>query len=220
MKPLNNRRSLLTAIFLLFACVAMAWKFPNDVPLGELFFQALGLPVWSGGTSGFYFPGILFLLIYCIGFRLLYVTVLRQRLFLTIVLFIFIPAIAQIAEAGYQAIFAKGIYSLDYDRKSSTCSYSAEQSEVKGSCSFSVRNYGSKAVNFTVSLRDVQPFSDSFDIVPDLIGEQMLTISPHERKTYAVPFQKKLPDGKAITAMGSFNGLKVTIKGENTARNL
>ncbi|WP_409345066.1 hypothetical protein [Paenibacillus sp. MBLB4367] len=217
---MTKRASLLTAILLLSLSAAMAWKYPDDVTLGELAFRTAGFSPWSKGTSGFYFPGIIFTLLFLSGLVLLYKTMRQHRFLVTISLLILIPMLPQTVAAGYQSVFAEGIYALEL-RNNSSCHYKVQQGAIEGACTFTFKNYGQTEVSFNVSLRDSSSSPSSLVGDLDVIGHQRLTIAPREQKTFSIPFQLKLPDGyDVVSSSGSINGLNITVRDGEHFRSL
>lgn len=217
---MKKRTQLLTAIFLLTLTAGMAWTYPNNVPLGELAFRAVGLSPWSKDTSGLYFPGILFTLIFLAGLVLMNKALRQRRLLITIGLLLFIPMIPQTVASGYQSVFAEGIYTLEL-RNGNSCAYRADQGDVSGSCSFTFKNYGNSEVSFKVSVKDLPSSPASVVADLDVIGNQLLTIGPREQKTFSVPFQIKLPDQyTAASVSGTINNFNITVKDGEQVRDL
>ncbi|SFK82868.1 hypothetical protein SAMN03159341_101770 [Paenibacillus sp. 1_12] len=218
MDPLNKRNRLIISLTLIILTLVLSWKYPDVTTLGEQWFTALGLPVWSNGRDGFNYLGILLMLIAFAGLYLLSSSLNKHRRKIVIAAIIAIVWLPANLVIGYQTVFAKGIYTLEYDRTSSNCTYKREEQWLTGSCTLTFINHG-RDVDFSVAIRRGPFLNNSFLEQLDVLGDQTFHMAAHDKNSITVPFKKWAQDVETPSS-GSMSGFDITVKSETSQRHL
>jgi hypothetical protein len=167
---------------------------PSGFSLGDKLFNLVGLPAWSNGQVGFYFPWALWLLVLAAlwmgrelgGKRLLVVFILVIML---------TPRVVSWSEAIYYKAHS-GIWAIDYDPSNSQIDYASESDNhtLAVSGQLALTNYGGGPVTFGIKVLDdtLPPGEVIFPKGIILNGEdgakdsEQFTLEPGERRSIDV----------------------------------
>ncbi|OMF08955.1 hypothetical protein BK127_27345 [Paenibacillus sp. FSL H7-0331] len=215
---MHSRNRLIAAVSLIILTLVLSWTYPDATPLGEQWLTAVGLPTWSNGHSGINYFSILLLLIAFTGLFLLRSSLYKHPRIIVlaaIIALLWLPANLVI---GYQTVFAKGIYTLEYDKQGSSCSFKREEQWLNGSCTLTFINHG-QSVDFSVMIRK-EPFpNNAFLEQLDVLGDQTLHMAAHNKSSITVTFKKWVGDVETPFS-GSMSGFDITVKNEVAQRHL
>lgn len=216
---MNRRLRLAIALMLITGTILLNWSYPDATPLGERFFQWVGLPVWSKDKSGLYFVGITSVLLLFAGVFTLRTSLQRHARKFALLALILPSWLPPQLVAAYQSLWAQGIYALEFIKDESRCNFKKEEERVTGTCSLTFINHSGEDIRFTASIRNRDLLVGSFLESVDIPGDQALTVPPKQKKTISAAFTKIAADTHT-SANGWFSGVKLTVRSGGQERDL
>ncbi|MEF2245825.1 MULTISPECIES: hypothetical protein [unclassified Paenibacillus] len=160
---------------------------------GDKLFQSMGIPVWTeNNQSGFHLSLLVFLSLLIFGisrtvklYRPTFPKIL-SRIILSCIAFILLFPIVSEKMTFMLKKNTTGIYSIDYNKKDSACSFNWEERTVSANCKFTFFNYGKE------ERIAVKPIFENNAID---FEEQTFSIAPHDKVSFRAQFDGKYMEG-------------------------
>lgn len=143
---------------LIFIAMAISLT-KNDFIFGSYIFSKLGISSWSNGATGLYFPGLVSITLFIIGF--IDVMILTKGInkkfilvFISIVVFWKIIAIPAF-EFGYDKVKENmnGLATIEYLRQDSRLSYETKDNKLSVTGQINLQNYSKEIKEFYIKVK-------------------------------------------------------------------
>ncbi|MFP7732442.1 hypothetical protein ACLHDF_03280 [Priestia aryabhattai] len=213
-----RERSLFTkGLILLLVVFILNIPFPNSPPLINSIFSFLGLPIYGNEATmtGFYYANNAWAIILLISLFLLYKSLNRHRVKLTILAALIVASGPVYMVEAMQKTVLPGIYAVSYDAENSICTFELNKKEtvLTGTCDLSFENHRSKPVTFEVALDERFPFEDEqyFLRMMNKPRPHTVTLESKGYQIVEITASVKIPDLPTKTYNGDMNGFHVNI---------
>jgi hypothetical protein len=209
------KRGIAPILLMIFAGL-IGQSLPSGFSLGDKLFNLVGLPAWSNGQVGLYYPGILALCLLVIGV----IWVGRELggkglLVLIIACVLLLPRAMPLVEEIYYKAHS-GIWAIDYDPSSSQIDYvgNKENNTVAVSGQLTLTNYGGRPVTFGIKVLDeteppgevLFPKGIILNEDDDARDSKQFTLDAGEKRSIAVHTNIALTGASFRDAYGGFGG--------------
>lgn len=244
---LLNKKNMLAAIssVLIAFTLLLGMNISSGLILGDYLFKRVGLPVFTGGDSGLYIPGLFAISSFILGVFLFrqyfrkYRT--RQGELILIVLLVFAVFYQPVYNVSYAFIKSQnnGLKAIEYNKADSICKYniSSDNAFVECRCSLKLVNYSHRTQNFKIELN--QPEEQIKESLRKIFGKDVNLDCDNEIHTVSLPpaqssifsrpaavtidmeFRlKKKENNLDLNCCGSISGPSITISNENETRKI
>jgi hypothetical protein len=208
------KRGIAPILLMIFAGL-IGMSTPSGFSLGDKLFNLVGLPAWSNGQIGLYYPGMLALCLLVIGA----IWVGRELggkglLVLIIACGLLLPKAVSLIEVIYYKAHS-GIWAIDYDPHSSQIDYASETDNhtLAVSGQLALTNFGGGPVTFGIKvLDDTLPPGEVIFPKGIILNEEdgakdseQFTLEPGERRSIDV-YTTSLTEANFQGASGELGG--------------
>lgn len=221
-----NRNKVLGNISI--SCIIIAIIFcigePDGKSIGYYIFNFIGIPRWSNGNIGLYYPSVfalILLFIGIIGAKIFYVSIKPRYIILVLI----IAAVSQnvyMFSKDFVKAHSSGLNAIEYLEKDSNINYKIDSHDksVKLNTTIYLINHGNKSLEFQVDMKPCEKtikdiFKEDLEIdVTDIKfnKQQDYTIAPNGNLTIKTECEASIDGFKKSGASGTINGPDIILK--------
>ncbi|KML28460.1 hypothetical protein [Priestia aryabhattai] len=214
---IRKRSLLIKGLIFLLAVFILNIPFPNSAPLINSVFSFLGLPIYGNEETmtGFYYANNAWAIILLISLFLLYKSLNRHRLKLTILAAFIVTSGPGFMIEVMQKTVLSGMYAVSYDAENSNCTFETNKREtiLTGNCKLSFENNRSKPVTFEVAIDKRAFFEDEQPFLQMMNKPKLHTITLESKgyQTVEITSYVKVADLPSKLYIGEMNGFHINI---------
>lgn len=190
----------------------------------SLYFNLIGIPIWSNGNIGLYYPTIFALILLVIGIagvKVFYISIKPRYIILVLI----IAAIGQntyVFGKDFVKAHSAGLNAIEYLEKDSNINYKIESHDkiVKLNTTINLTNHSNREIEFQVDTKPCEQtikdaLKEHFDIDVTYIKfneQQYYTITPNGNLTIKLECDASINGFNKSGASGIINGPDIILK--------
>lgn len=200
---IRDKKRFRLAMIVTAVLVVLSIKYPGTRPLYEEALLAIRLPIsipFPGGGNLIY-PGLIFTGLCLWALYLIWESLNRHRLLISVALLWLTPTLGNAVLAGYQMVIPANVYALTVDQDQANCVYQFDQNNMTGSCTIVLKNRSNREITVEQTGKIVMGSGTNREEANFSLGS--VTIGPRQAVHNAPTFVTETPSSVASPLTGS-----------------
>ncbi|MCQ4086526.1 hypothetical protein [Saccharibacillus sp. JS10] len=215
-KPwIRDKKKFRLAAIMTIVLILISIQYPGSRPLYEEAIRALRIPtsIPLPGGGQFTYPGLIFLGFALWTLFLIWESLNRYRLILSIALIWLSPMIGKAVLAGYQMVIPGNVYAVNLVQDQTNCTYQYDAENMTGTCSIVLSNRSNRELTLEQQGTMILGSGEGRQEINFSLGS--VTMAPREAMYHSPTFEVPTPE---IIKMAK-NDTQVTGSGYTTLSN-
>lgn len=203
---IRDKKRFRLAMIVTAVLIVLMIKYPGTRPLYEEALLAIRLPISIPlpGSGNLVYPGLIFTGFGLWALYLIWESLNRHRLLISVALLWLAPMLGNAVLAGYQMVIPANVYALTVDQDQANCSYQYDEKNMTGSCSIVLSNRSNREITVEQTGKIFFGYDDNRQEAKFPLGS--VTLNAHQTIYSAPTFSIETPSSIASPLSGPGTG--------------